>query len=63
MPFNVQHDAMVKNVTEKQPRSSSRTPSRKAPGTRVGLLFDWRGESTNSAKLVDRYGRSVRDGK
>jgi hypothetical protein len=63
MPNKVQQEAMEKQVTGKQARSSSRTSGRKAPGTRIGLLFDWRGESTNSGKLSDRYGHAVRDGK
>lgn len=60
MPLKMQNEAMVKNVIRKEARSTS---GPKAPGTRIGLLFDWRGESTGSAKLADRYGRALRDGK
>lgn len=60
MPSNVQREVKVKNLTEKR---SLRTSNRKAPGTRIGLLMDWREGSTNSGKLSDRYGRSLRDGK
>jgi hypothetical protein len=63
MPFNVQHEAMVKNLTGKQAQSSLRTSGRKAPGTRYGILIDWRCGSTTSGRFSDRYGRSVRDGK
>jgi hypothetical protein len=63
MPFNVQHEATVKKLTGKQAQSSLRTSGRKAPGTRYGILIDWRGESTSSGRLSDRYGRSLRDGK
>jgi hypothetical protein len=62
MPFNVKHETMMKNTTAKQAQSSLRT-SRKAPGTRVGLLIDWREGSATSGRLSDRYGRSVRDGR
>lgn len=63
MPFNVQHEATVKKLTGKQAQSSLRIPGRKAPGTRYGILIDWRGGSTTSGRFSDRYGRSVRDGK
>lgn len=63
MPFNVQHEAMVKNLKGNQAQSSLRTSGRKAPGTRYGILIDWRGGATTSGRLSERYGRSVRDGK
>ena len=63
MPFNVQHEATVKNLRGKQAKSSVRTSGRKAPGTRYGLLIDWRGGSTTSGRFSDRYGCSIRDGK
>lgn len=57
MPFKMQH------VTRKQNQSSSHTSGRKAPGTRVGVLFDWREGSTKLGKPSGRYGRSLRDGR
>ena len=33
---------------------------RKAPGTRLGTLQDWRG---GSAKVVGRHGHAIRDGR
>jgi hypothetical protein len=63
MPKNVKHKSMVKNQTAKQAQNSLRTSGRKAPGTRYGLLIDWRSGSTTSGRSSDRYGRSVRDGK
>lgn len=63
MSLNVKHEAMAKNLTGKQTQSSLRTSAGKAPGTRYGLLMDWRCGSTRSGRLSDRYGRSVRDGK
>jgi hypothetical protein len=63
MPLNMQHEATVKNVTGKQTQGFLRASCRKAPGTRIGLMTDWREGSTKSGKLSGRYGRSLRDGK
>jgi hypothetical protein len=63
MPKNVKHKSMVKNQTAKQAQSSLRTSGRKAPGTRYGILIDWRCGSTTPGRFSDRYGRSLRDGK
>ncbi len=62
MPLNAKHESMVKNLTAKQAQSSLGTSGRKAPGTRIGLYIDWRGSAT-SGRLLDRYGRSLRDGR
>ena len=61
MPFNAKNKAMVKNRRAKQVQSSLGASGRKAPGTRIGLLFDWRGGSSGTGS--DRYGRSLRDGR
>lgn len=37
-------------------------PARKAPGTRLGTLQDWRG-SNNSGKVSGRHGQMIRDGR
>lgn len=58
MRSNLQHEAKAKKV-----RRSLRTTGRKAPGTRIGLLMDWREGSTKSGRISGRYGRSLRDGK
>lgn len=58
MRSNLQHKAKAKKV-----QSSLGTTGRKAPGTRIGLLMDWREGSTKSGRLSGRYGRSLRDGK
>ena len=42
--------------------NSFRKPTRKAPGTRVGTLQDWRGAG-NSGKTLGRHGQSIRDGR
>ena len=38
-----------------------RIPTRKAPGTRLGILQNWRGEST--LKSSGRFGTTFRDGR
>jgi hypothetical protein len=35
----------------------------KAPGTRLGMLNDWREGSTESGKVSSRYGHAIRDGR
>ena len=56
MPTNInQHNGNREN--------SSRKPIRKAPGTRMGTLEDWRGGNNNSGKTSDRHGQSIRDGR
>jgi hypothetical protein len=54
------NEAKAKNLTGKQ---AQRSTGRKAPGTRIGLMMDWREGSTKSGRLSGRYGRSLRDGK
>lgn len=60
---NVPQQETEKNLTGKQTQSSFRESGRKAPGTRIGVLMDWRGGSANFAKISGRYGRAVRDGR
>jgi hypothetical protein len=43
--------------------SSFRNTDRKAPGTRLGGLPDWREGSSNSGKTLGRHGQAIRDGK
>jgi len=52
---------MSRSKNTKQPRmeSASRKPARKAPGTRIGSLEDWRGGSIKSG----RRGNALRDGR
>ena len=52
-----------KNLTRKQAQSAFPQSGAKAPGTRVGVLIDWRDSSANSGRQAGRYGRSLRDGK
>lgn len=63
MPSNMQHEELMKKATGKKTQSSLRTSGRKARGTRIGVLSNWREGSTTSRGLPGRYGRSVRDGR
>ena len=59
MPTNVNQHNEVKRNRE----NSFRKPTRKAPGTRLGTVQDWRGENNSSGKAVGRHGQSIRDGR
>ncbi len=61
MPFNVQQQAM-KNLIEKREPSFGKC-NRKAPGTRMGTLIDWREGSIKAGKDSSRYGHALRDGR
>jgi len=63
MPFNMQQQETGKNMTAKQAQSSFPKSDQKAPGTRIGVLIDWRGDSIKSGKIVGRYGYALRDGR
>jgi hypothetical protein len=58
MPTNANQQNEVKRNHE----NSFRKPIRKAPGTRMGTVQDWRGMS-NSQKTSGRHGQSIRDGR
>jgi hypothetical protein len=48
----------------KQVRQNAlRKSIRKAPGTRVGTLQDWRSADNNSGKMSGRHGKAIRDGR
>ena len=49
--------------TQKQEKNSTPKSVRKAPGTRIGTLIDWREGSAKSGKISGSYGRAVRDGR
>ena len=51
------------NEVKRNRDNSFRKPIRKAPGTRMGTLEDWRGGNNNSGKTSDRHGESIRDGR
>jgi hypothetical protein len=50
-----------KNSTVRPELLASR--GRKAPGTRLGTLADWREGSHRPGKISGRHGRALRDGR
>ena len=54
-----------KTVTEKRTNATAsfRQPGRKAIGTRLGTLDDWRGSSNKSGKRSRPHGSAMRDGR
>ena len=63
MEFNAKQQKSAKNLATKQTPGTFRKPHRKAPGTRIGILMDWREASNKSGKMSGRYGRAHRDGR
>jgi hypothetical protein len=61
MPVNENGNERVKNTTVKA--ESNARSSRKAPGTRLGTLNDWRGASGKSGEISSPHGRAIRDGR
>jgi hypothetical protein len=59
---NKRNQQIQKNSSAKQ-ATPSPNPGRKAPGTRMGTLNDWRQASGNSGKPAGRHGHSIRDGR
>jgi hypothetical protein len=56
---HVQKDSTaVERVNARSPRSG-----RKTPGTRLGILQDWRGEANKSARTSVGVGKAFRDGR
>ena len=51
-----------KNATAKQATVTS-AKTRKAPGTRLGTLLEWRSDANKSGKLQGRHGHGIRDGR
>ena len=56
---------MPSNKTAKQDETTKRQPDsfRKAQGTRIGTLDDWREGSTKSVEISGHHGKSIRDGR
>ena len=63
MPLNAQQPKAEKNLTGKQTQNSFNKSVRKAPGTRIGILMDWREGSAKSGRISGPYGRAIRDGR
>lgn len=59
MPMNNKTRKMQDTSAAKR-ESMTRQSRRKAPGTRLGTLQDWRG---GSAKVLGRHGHAIRDGR
>jgi hypothetical protein len=55
--------ANQQNEVKRNQENSFRKPIRKAPGTRMGTVQDWRGEINKSGKTSGRHGQSIRDGR
>jgi hypothetical protein len=56
---------MQKDSAAAQPQPSAELTKspRKAPGTRLGMLQDWRGASNKSGKISAGIGKTLRDGR
>ena len=44
-------------------QNAVRKSTRKAPGTRLGTVQDWRSADNNSGKISGRHGNTIRDGR
>ena len=63
MRFNSQQQEVRENLSGKQAHGSLLKSRRKAAGTRIGVLIDWREGSAKSGKISGRYGQALRDGR
>jgi hypothetical protein len=54
---------VTKNMDQKQTVLSNAKRERKAPGTRLGTLADWREGSQRTGTIPTRHGRMIRDGR
>ncbi len=63
MPVNKNEKEATSTGKQELTTISSRKPGRKAPGTRLGMLDDWRAGSNKSGKLSGRHGHTIRDGR
>jgi hypothetical protein len=65
MPRNTNIKQMQKESAASQRQLTPALPQsgRKAPGTRVGTLRDWREGSTRSGKTSAGIGKTLRDGR
>lgn len=65
MPLNKGMKQLKKDSTvgRGQHTTALQRPGRKAPGTRMGILQDWREGSSNSGKPSAGIGKTLRDGR
>lgn len=55
---------MPTNANKNEAKQNRETRStRKAPGTRMGTVQDWRGMNANAGKTSGRHGQAIRDGR
>jgi hypothetical protein len=60
---NLNQQSAEKSPKKETTATSSRKRDRKAPGTRMGTLADWREGSASGAKPSSSHGRAIRDGR
>ena len=53
---------VINKATAKRETVKSQS-GRKAPGTRLGTMLDWRGDANKSGKTSGRHGQVIRDGR
>lgn len=65
MPRNTNIEQVQKNSTgaKGQRTTALQRPRRKTPGTRLGILRDWREGSSKSGKTSVGISKTVRDGR
>jgi len=51
------------SATAERLNAHSPKPGRKTPGTRLGILQDWRGDANKSGKTSVGVGKAFRDGR
>ena len=61
MPTSEKDNQLTSGNAAQNNEASFRKSIRKAPGTRVGTIQDWR--AAGSAKSLGRHGASIRDGR
>jgi hypothetical protein len=65
MRQSIKQQAVANDSTEagNSPAAAVGKLVRKAPGTRVGILLDWREGSRKSGKVSGGLGKTLRDGR
>ncbi len=54
----------IRNTTEaREPLATLRESRRKAPGTRLGSIDDWREGCNELGRISGRHGHALRDGR
>ncbi|HEV8427538.1 MAG TPA: hypothetical protein VGQ41_06470 [Pyrinomonadaceae bacterium] len=64
MPTNKDQQQIAnESAGKRELKANSLRHTRKAPGTRVGTIQDWRAANSSSGNLSGRHGNSIRDGR